>query len=101
LFPGMPDLRPMMRKIPPNATTDVVNSAYAPGQVPESADDLPAVVLDLLMVDPVSAAASAAARTAVAAASKKLTSKSGSRLGVREERRQAYSRFQPAMAEMA
>ncbi|MER6919815.1 hypothetical protein [Streptomyces spiralis] len=48
------------------------------------------------MVDPISTAASAAAKTATSALTKRLQSKAGIRLGSREERRQVYARFQTA-----
>ncbi|MEV6678607.1 hypothetical protein AB0N09_17360 [Streptomyces erythrochromogenes] len=51
------------------------------------------------MVDPVSAAAAAAARTAVSSVSRKLLTRTAPRLGGRDERRAVYARFQHALAE--
>jgi hypothetical protein len=51
------------------------------------------------VVEPSSAAASAAAKALVRVATKQLGSKGGVRLGGREERRQVYARFQAATVE--
>ncbi|MFF5001724.1 hypothetical protein ACFY3G_02755 [Streptomyces phaeochromogenes] len=51
------------------------------------------------MVDPSTAAASGLAKTVSSVVAKKLTSKSGTRPGGREERRQVYARFQAATME--
>jgi hypothetical protein len=51
------------------------------------------------MVDPVSAAVSAATKAAVTAAGKSVAAKGGTRLGSRNERRAVYTRFQAATVE--
>ncbi|MCI3277510.1 hypothetical protein [Streptomyces cylindrosporus] len=51
------------------------------------------------MVDPISAAASSAAKTVTSALTKQLQSKAGVRLGSRNERRQVYARFQAAVTQ--
>ncbi|MFD8043075.1 hypothetical protein ACFV5E_06565 [Streptomyces chartreusis] len=51
------------------------------------------------MVDPISVGASSMAKAVTGAVTKKLHSKTGVRLGSRDERRQVYARFLAAMAE--
>ncbi|MFF7610732.1 hypothetical protein [Streptomyces lavendulae] len=51
------------------------------------------------MPEPISVAATAAARTAASAVSKKLLARTAPRLGGREERRAVYARLQHALAE--
>lgn len=51
------------------------------------------------MVDPLSAAASGASRALAGAATKRLVSRSGTKLGSRDERRHVYARFQDATVE--
>lgn len=51
------------------------------------------------MVDPLSAAASGASRALAGAATKRLASRSGTKLGSRDERRHVYARFQEAAVE--
>ncbi|MFG2670838.1 hypothetical protein [Streptomyces sp. NPDC048445] len=53
------------------------------------------------MTDPVSIAATAAAKAVASTASKKLLSKKGPRLGGREERREVYARFQAILVELS
>lgn len=52
-----------------------------------------------LVVDPISVGASSLAKAASSAVTKQLQSKSGVRLGSRDERRQVYDRFQAAAME--
>jgi hypothetical protein len=52
-------------------------------------------------VDPITAAATSAAKALTSVATKRLQSRAGVRLGSRDERRQVYARFQGAAAEAA
>ncbi|MEW1692956.1 hypothetical protein ACIQOF_33155 [Streptomyces sp. NPDC091265] len=53
------------------------------------------------MTDPVSLGTTAAAKMVVSAASKKLLSNKGPRLGGKEERREVYARFQAVLVELS